>query len=116
MRAKFINEKFEKDSDPIKDLGIGMIKFYRNKFIEKGQMDSIEGSKQYFASEDYPQESFTIYKILQYIVTHNITGYEKLAKAAKFVIKDRGYTEEENKAEIELMKKALKDHLYIDLY
>lgn len=42
MRAKFINEKFTEDSDPISDMGIGIEKQIQNFIREKGYGRGIE--------------------------------------------------------------------------
>lgn len=35
MRAKFVNEKFKEDTDPIKDMGIGVIVLLNIDFFKK---------------------------------------------------------------------------------
>jgi hypothetical protein len=56
VRAKYIynclNEKFTEDSDPIKDLGIGMIKFWKEKTHEIGSNLTINNRKIYFYDGD----------------------------------------------------------------
>lgn len=82
MRAKFINEKFEEDSDPIKDLGIGLwgVREF-DTFVEAAKffVDAIQHlSKGMFTSRE---------ELKQYIIDmHNkkwYTGNKSLLRACK---------------------------------
>jgi hypothetical protein len=82
MRAKFIYEKFTEESDPIRDLGIGVEKFYRDYEIEK-TFDSIkerelnkfkkllESQKVYLITVDNEDDISKIDKLIQHY-----TGYK----------------------------------------
>lgn len=48
MRARFVNEKFREDSDPIKDLGIGVRPLLTKEWIKLLQMTVNEIYKEYF--------------------------------------------------------------------
>ena len=107
-----LNEKFIQDSDPIQDMNIGMMKFYEDALHEDAYMSSVQGSMKYFGDKKHQEELYTIYLILKFIVTRNIRSSENIIKAAKKIIKLRLHKHRE----ITLLKRALKDHLYIDLY
>lgn len=109
-----VSEKFTKDSDPISDMGIGMMDFWKKAFKEKGKQSSFEGSEKYFNDDKHTDESYVIYLILKYIVEHNCGSPKLIKNALEDIIKDR-LENPKNKIDRNALFKALKKYFYIDV-
>jgi len=71
MNAKFINEKFKEDSDPIKDMGIGLQYIFNKDKQLHGQISSVESSEILFGDKHHDIESYLIYRIISNCISDN---------------------------------------------
>jgi hypothetical protein len=106
-----INEKFQEESDPIDDMGIGMMAFWEKMFKQKGNQSSVEGSLLYFRDEDHDKESYLIYKILKFIVQNRVTNMKSIKRKLDEYI----YYDTFEKVDRKALLKVLKKHFYIDV-
>jgi len=68
---KNVNEKFIEDSDPIKDMGIGILNVIKRDCKIESESDCFEGSQRYFNDKKHTDESYFIFIFLKYIVKRN---------------------------------------------
>jgi hypothetical protein len=67
-----LNEKFTEDTDPIADLGIGGLKSFLIKELDReGHITSIDSSKNYYGTSKYHDEAFVVFKILSRIAKND---------------------------------------------
>jgi len=78
---EYINEKFEEESDPIKDLGIGiegLKKFWIKSIDKEGHISSIQSSLNYFGTDKYADEAYIIYKTIVNIVEKDANSEKEI--------------------------------------
>jgi len=71
VREHIILEKFKEDSDPVKDLNIGMTpKKLAEWFVYKYHGRVVEISKEYFGDKNHIGQSYVLWKFFRHIQTN----------------------------------------------
>ena len=80
MRAKYINEKFEEKSDPIRDMGIGFMPYIKKVLQDIVDEYNLDTEVDEFNNDFYKGYSFLYekngYEILYYSITYSENGIE----------------------------------------
>lgn len=113
-KRRKVYEKFEEESDPIADLGIGIKKFWEKELKREGGINSIESAIHYYGNEKFTNEAFAVFKVLKHIVNKDIDNQEDIQKIFEDTINDliirRG-----DKIELDKVIYALKKFFYIEV-
>ena len=91
MRAKFIYEKFSDESDPIKDMGIGMIDYWKKTAEEIGHESEATFSAKYLHNK-YRRNGLSLGEIIWSTFVKASHG-EDVQKAFEISCKEIGYRE-----------------------
>jgi hypothetical protein len=111
-----INEKFQEDSDPVEDLGIGMRNFLEKEYEIEGRTTSEEGSIKFFGSKRYPEEAFCIYLFLGYLLEKENLNQDSINKAYSEMLNRRQSGKiMKNIINQEKVKEAIKKHYGINI-
>jgi predicted house-cleaning noncanonical NTP pyrophosphatase (MazG superfamily) len=78
---EILYEKFtDDDTDPIRDMGIGIITILKQEHAKTGKYTRPEASIYYFGTDNYDKEAFAIYQIIHNIIFTNNFSQENMQK------------------------------------
>jgi len=79
MRAKFINEKFKENSDPIKDMGIGVNSVKEaKKFKEETRGNITITSRIYFRSPNHEGAAYVLHTFFRDIIHGEVVDEQEI--------------------------------------
>jgi hypothetical protein len=86
-----LNEKFKSETDPIRDMEMGIVKFWKEEFEKQRNITPAQNAINLFGDEKYHQEAFIVFHILKMIVDNNVFDDNKIQKIVNGIIDSKRY-------------------------
>jgi len=113
-KRRKLYEKFTQESDPIRDMNIGIIKFWKEEYEKQRDITAPENAQNLFGDEKYYQEAFIIFNILRIIVNNNIFNDSEIQQIVNTLIGQHTLNSKK-KININKMIKVLNDNFHMNV-